>query len=146
MRTRTDRVLGFVVAAAGVALTLAVAEIEVNERQSALSAQFFPRLLAASLIVLGAALALRPGARGIGEVLSGLLRRRGLLVAGIFLIYCLTFRYVDFRFGVWAFTISILWILGSRKAIELILVPLILSAAAFAIFRHGFMVLLPTWT
>lgn len=143
---QADRVLGLAAAAAGLALTLVVAEIEVNERQSALSAQFFPRLLAAALVVLGAVLALRPGARSVGDVLSGLLRRRGLLVAGIFLIYCLTFRYVDFRLGAWAFTISVLWILGSRKAIELILVPLIVSAAAFAIFRHGFTVLLPTWT
>ena len=146
MHTQVDRVLGLAVAAAGIALTLVVAEIEVNELQSALSAQFFPRLLAASLVVLGAALALRPSARSIGDVLSGLPRRRGLSVAGIFLIYCLTFRYGDFRLGTWAFTISVLWILGSRKAMELILVPLIVSAAAFAIFRHGFTVLLPTWT
>jgi len=95
--------------------------------------------------VLGGLLALRPGDLGTVDALAGLMRRRGLLIAALFLLYCLTFRYVDFRLGTWAFTILALWFLGSRKPLELILIPVAVSAAVYAVFRYGFTVLLPTW-
>jgi len=142
---RADRIVGLAVVALGLVLALLVAGIEINERQSTLSARFFPGLLAGALVLLGGLLALRPGELGTADALSGLMRRRGLLIAALFLLYCLTFRYVDFRLGTWAFTILALWILGSRRPLELALIPVAVSAAVYAVFRYGFTVLLPTW-
>lgn len=145
MPKRADRIVGLAVVALGLVLALLVAGIEINERQSTLSARFFPGLLAGALVLLGGLLALRPGELGTADALSGLMRRRGLLIAALFLLYCLTFRYVDFRLGTWAFTILALWILGSRRPLELALIPVAVSAAVYAVFRYGFTVLLPTW-
>jgi len=142
---RADRIVGLAVVALGLVLALLVAGIEINERQSTLSARFFPGLLAGALVLLGGLLALRPGELGTADALSGLMRRRGLLIAALFLLYCLTFRYVDFRLGTWAFTILALWILDSRRPLELALIPVAVSAAVYAVFRYGFTVLLPTW-
>ena len=145
MPKRADRIVGLTVVALGLGLAALVAGIEINERQSTLSARFFPGLLAGALVLLGGLLALRPGGLGTAEVLAGLMRRRGLLMAALFLLYCLTFRYVDFRFGAWAFTILSLWLLGSRRPLELVLIPVAVSATVYAVFRYGFTVLLPTW-
>lgn len=145
MPKRADRIVGLAVVALGLVLALLVADIEINERQSTLSARFFPGLIAGALVLLGGLLALKPGPLGAAEAVAGLLRRRGLLIAGLFLLYCLTFRYVDFRLGTWAFTILALWILGSRKPLELALVPVAVPATVYAVFRYGFTVLLPTW-
>ena len=145
MPKRADRIVGLAVVALGLALALLVTGIEINERQSTLSARFFPGLLAGALVLLGGLLALRPGNLGTADAVAGLMRRRGVLVAALFLLYCLTFRYVDFRLGTWAFTILSLWILGSRKPLELVLIPAAISAAVYAVFRYGFTVLLPTW-
>lgn len=145
MPKQADRIVGLAVVALGLALALLVADIEINERQSTLSARFFPGLLAGALVLLGGLLALRPGDLGTADAVAGLTRRRGVLIAALFLLYCLTFRYVDFRLGSWAFTILALWILGSRKPVELILIPVAVSATVYAVFRYGFTVLLPTW-
>ena len=145
MPKRADRIVGLAVVALGLVLALLVAGIEINERQSTLSARFFPGLIAGALVLLGGLLALKPGPLDTAEAVSGLLRRRGVLIAGLFLLYCLAFRHVDFRLGTWAFTILALWILGSRKPLELALIPVAVSAAVYAVFRYGFTVLLPTW-
>lgn len=145
MPKRADRIVGLTVAAFGLVLAALVADIEINERQSTLSARFFPGLIAGVLVLLGGLLALKPGQLGAAEAFAGLFRRRGVLIAALFLLYCLTFRYVDFRLGTWAFAILALWMLGSRKPLELALIPVALSATVYAVFRYGFTVLLPTW-
>ena len=146
MPRKADRVVGLAVAAFGLVLAALVADIEINERQSTLSARFFPGLIAGALVLLGGLLALKPGGLTTADAVSALIRRRGVLIAALFLLYCLTFRYVDFRLGTWAFTLVSLWILGSRKPLELVLIPVAVSATVFAVFRYGFTVLLPTWT
>lgn len=146
MPKRADRIVGLAVVALGLVLALLVAGIEINERQSTLSARFFPGLIAGALVLLGGLLALKPGPLDAAEAVAGLLRRRGVLIAALFLLYCLAFRYVDFRLGTWAFTILALWILGSRRPLELALIPIAVSATVYAVFRYGFTVLLPTWT
>ena len=146
MPRKADRVVGLAVAAFGLVLAALVADIEINERQSTLSARFFPGLIAGALVLLGGLLALKPGGLTAADAVSALIRRQGVLIAALFLFYCLTFRYVDFRLGTWAFTILALWILGSRKPLELVLIPVAVSATVYAVFRYGFTVLLPTWT
>ena len=146
MPRKADRIVGLAVAAFGLVLAALVADIEINERQSTLSARFFPGLIAGALVLLGGLLALKPGGLTTADAVSALIRRRGVLIAALFLLYCLTFRYVDFRLGTWAFTLVSLWILGSRKPVDLVLIPVAVSATVYAVFRYGFTVLLPTWT
>ena len=146
MPRKADRIVGLAVAAFGLVLAALVADIEINERQSTLSARFFPGLIAGALVLLGGLLALKPGGLTTADAVSALIRRRGVLIAALFLLYCLTFRYVDFRLGTWAFTLVSLWILGSRKPLELVLIPVAVSATVYAVFRYAFTVLLPTWT
>ena len=145
MPRKADRIVGLAVAAFGLVLAALVADIEINERQSTLSARFFPGLIAGALVLLGGLLALKPGELTAADAVSALIRRRGVLIAALFLLYCLTFRYVDFRLGTWAFTLVSLWILGSRKPLELVLIPVAVSATVYAVFRYAFTVLLPTW-
>lgn len=146
MLRRADRVIGLIIVAGGIALAILISGIEINAQQSTLSARFFPTLLVAVLIGFGILLVLRPGLQSTSKVLTDITQRRGILIAVLFLTYCLTFRYVDFRFGAWAFTLLAQWVLGSRKPLELILVPILVSGSVFLIFRYGFTILLPTWS
>lgn len=90
-------------------------------------------------------LALRPGSAPLSEVMIQLLDRRALSFGALFLVYTLTFRYIDFRVGTWLFVLASLWILGSRRPLELVLVPVAVSGLVYLQFRHGFTVMLPTW-
>lgn len=141
-----DRVAGVLTVLAGVTLGIASWLIEFNPNQLTLSARFFPGLLAGLLIVLGTLLAFRPGPRPLGEVLGEIADRRALLFAGALLVYFLTFRYVDFRIGTWLFTLVAMWLLGSRRPWELIVIPAAVAGLVYVTFRYGFTVLLPTWT
>jgi tripartite-type tricarboxylate transporter receptor subunit TctC len=142
---RADGVLGLAALAAAVLLGVLSADIPVNLGVQTLSARFFPRLLALVLAVAGLALVLAPGPRAVTEAVRALLERRRLQFAVAVMVYFLTFRYVDFRVGTFAFMVVTMWLFGSRKWHELIVVPLAVSAGAFVLFRYGFTVLLPTW-
>ena len=146
MPKRADRIVGLAVVALGLVpwRCWSPASRSTNGNRPSRRASS-PACWPARWSLLGGLLALRPGELGTADALSGLMRRRGLLIAALFLLYCLTFRYVDFRLGTWAFTILALWILGSRRPLELALIPVAVSAAVYAVFRYGFTVLLPTW-
>lgn len=146
MWTHADRIIGLLVIGSGVLLAVAVAGTEINAQQLTLSARFFPALIAGALILLGIGLAIRPGPLKTADVLTALAQRRAIWVGALFLVYALTFRDVDFRFGTWAFVLLTMWILGARKPLELVAVPIAVSGTVFVIFRFGFVVLLPTWT
>ena len=143
--SRADGVLGLAALAAGIALALLSADIPVNLGVQTLSARFFPRLLALVLALAGLLQLAAPGPRAAAHALRALLQRRRLLFAAAVAAYFLSFRYVDFRFGTFVFMAAAMWLFGSRRWLELILVPLAVSAAAFVLFRYGFTVLLPTW-
>lgn len=142
---KADRIAGIVSAAAGLGLAVATAQIDILSGQPTLSARFFPYVLAAVLVVGGAALAVNPGGALLGDVVGRLLAWRGIAFAALFLVYAVTFRMVDFRLGTWAFVLAAMWVLGSRKWLELLLLPAAVSAATYLLFRHGFTVLLPVW-
>ena len=143
---KADRLAGVVTALAGLGLAAASAGLDILASQPTLSARFFPYLLAGVLVICGLALVARPGERLLNEVVGQLLVRQGLAFAGLLLVYALTFRTIDFRFGTWAFVLAAMWVLGSRSRLELLILPLAVSAATYALFRYGFVVLLPTWT
>lgn len=143
---KADRIAGVAVIAAGVGLAVLTANVDTLAGQRTLSARFFPYLLAAVLAAGGIVLALRPGDESLSAVAGKLLARRGVALAALFLLYALTFRYVDFRLGTWAFVLASMWILGSRSLVELLVTPVLVSLGVYALFRYGFTVLLPTWT
>lgn len=143
---KADRLAGMITLAAGLCLAAAATQIDILASQPTLSARFFPYLLAGVLVIAGALLALSPGETPLGQVLGRLLARRGLAFGALFLVYALTFRYVDFRLGTWAFVLAAMWVLGARRPLELILLPTAVSAATYLLFRYGFTVLLPVWT
>ncbi|MDE0057440.1 MAG: tripartite tricarboxylate transporter TctB family protein [Defluviicoccus sp.] len=142
---RADRVIGLAVAASGVALGWAASGVETLAQQTTLSARFFPMLLAAVLLLSGLGIAARPGERGLIEVLAPICSVRVLTFGGAFLLYALSFRYVDFRLGTALFMGAALWSLGSRRPVELIGLPIAIALGVWAVFRHGFTVLLPVW-
>lgn len=143
--SRADGVLGLAAIAAGLLLGVLSADIPVNLGVQTLSARFFPRLLAVVLVLAGLAQLLAPGPRAARETVRALRERRRLLFAAAVAAYFLSFRYVDFRVGTFVFMAAAMWLFGSRRWLELILVPLAVSAATFVLFRYGFTVLLPTW-
>jgi len=143
---RADRAAGLFVALAGLALAALSASIDVLAGQPTLSARFFPALLSGVMIAGGLALALRPGETRLAAVLDALTARRGLAFAALFLVYALTFRHLDFRLGTWLFLLAAMWLLGARSRLELALVPAATALGTWVLFRHGFTVLLPTWT
>ena len=143
---KADRIAGAFLLIAGCGVALASAAIDVLPDQPTLSARFFPYLLSLALVFGGGFLMARPGARPLAEVLAAVLAPRGLMVAAVFLLYTVTFRYVDFRLGTWGFVLASMWFLGARRPWELIVVPIVVSAAVYLTFRYGFLVLLPTWT
>ncbi len=141
-----DRVAGATLCVAALGVALAAATIEVLPGLPTLSARFFPWLLAAVLGASGLTLALRPGDGDLRETLSRLFAARAVALAALLLLYALSFRHVDFRIGTWAFVASSMWVLGSRRATELLLVPALVAAVVYTTFRYGFSVLLPVWT
>ncbi len=143
---KADRVIGLVIIMAGLGLALATAQIGILASQPTLSARFFPYLLSGVLLAGGGVLVLRPGETALPDVVNRLLAGRAVAFAALFLIYALTFRHVDFRLGSWAFVLAAMWVLGSRRWLELLITPLCVSAAAYLLFRYGFTVLLPVWT
>lgn len=142
---KADRVIGVVVAVFGLLVALATARVEVLAGPSTLSARFFPYLVAVVMVLGGALLAARPGKRPLKDVVDQLLDWRGILFASLFVAYALSFRYVDFRLGAWLFTLAAMWVLGSRRWLELGLLPILVAGISYLLFRHGFTVMLPTW-
>ena len=142
---KADRLSGIVVVMAGLGLVAASFATDVLPDQPTLSARFFPLLLSVVLVACGLILALRPASGLLSEIAAPLFQPRVLLIAGAFLLYATTFRYIDFRLGTWAFVLVAQWALGGRKPWELLLVPLAVSATVYLVFRYGFLVILPTW-
>jgi putative tricarboxylic transport membrane protein len=143
---RADRFAGIASVIAGLGVAAASADIDILATQPTLSARFVPYLLATVLVAGGVILAVRPADRPLSDVVGALFAWRGLAFAAVFLAYTLTFRFIDFRLGTWLFVLAAMWIVGARKWVELTVVPPAVSLTIYVLFRHGFSVLLPTWT
>jgi len=146
MFDNADRVAGIAVIVSAFLIFLATLNVDINPNQSALSARFFPFVLAISLLFLGVMLWVSAAnTSNLSEALAPFLNPRVISITALILIYFIGFRFIDFRVGAWLFTLISMWLLGSRGYKELLLVPIITSALIYTIFRHGFTVLLPTW-
>ena len=142
---KADRLSGLVVVLAGLGLAAASFATDVLPDQPTLSARFFPLLLSVVFVACGLALVLRSASGSLSEIAAPLFQPRVLVIAGAFLLYATTFRYLDFRLGTWAFVLVALWALGGRRPWEPLVLPLAVSVAVYLVFRYGFLVILPTW-
>lgn len=141
----SDRMLGGVALAVGAGVIAAVMDIDVPGGPEALSPRFFPLLLACMLLLFGGALLIRGGGKPLARVATQLCTPRSLCFVGLTALYTLTFGVMDFRVGTAVFMGCAMRVMGSRRLGELCAVPILASLLLYAVFRHGFHVLLPTW-
>jgi hypothetical protein len=110
-----------------------------------LSARFFPILCGVGLVAMGGGI-IYNGVRSEPAPLPFLFDARVGATIAAFLVYFMTFAIVDFRLGAWAMMLVGMFILGARDRMQLLLVPIGVSAATYLMFRYGFKILLPIWT
>lgn len=120
-------------------------DIRVNPTISTFTPRFFPQLASVGIIVCAAGILVQ-ALRAPPRPLPFLFNRTSLIVAALFCLYFMTFEEVDFRLGAWALTLACMAVLGARRPAELALVPLGTAFGVYALFRHGFEVVLPVWT
>lgn len=139
-----DIVSGGVLAVLAVVLWVVSQGIEVNLGQTTFTARFFPQLMALILGGCGigiAAKGLFAARQSLPEVFSWRVCGLGVLL----LVYFLGFEHIDFRVGSWAVMLSCMYLLGARRPLELVIIPICLSVAVYAVFRYAFVIILPTW-
>ena len=139
----SNRLLGIItLCAAGFVLLLCRSIEEIPDTHT-LSATFFPQLLAVVLLIFGAALTFQ----GRGSTLTATVKRvtqpKNMCLVVLTLLYTCFFSIGDYRINTFVYLVAAIWALGYRKRTGLILVPIITTALMYAIFRHGFTVLLP---
>ena len=142
---RADSIAGVSIALAGLVLGLATAGLDVLPSSTVTSARLIPGILAGVLVLSGLAIAVRPGAETLAEVLGRVGGARFAIFLAAFLIYALTFRHADYRLGTALFLAVGFWSLGSRSWFEIVALPVLVAFGTHYVFRQGFAVLLPTW-
>ncbi len=142
----TNRLLGLITLCLGVALFMATFGIEEPPgTEESLSPRFFPQLLSIVLTILGAALSLQSGGESLQSAWKTLSSGRSVALVLLVALYTLGFGYMDFRLGTWLFVFAGMWVMGSRNKLELLIAPFAVSLLVYALFRYGFMILLPVW-
>lgn len=139
----TNRLLGGITVAAGAAVWLAAGGIQVPPDTHTLSPQFFPKLLAAALVLLGALLFLSGGGAPLASVAEKIRQPRNCLLVAATLLFTLAFGHVDYRLICPVYLAVGLWILGRRSVKDIAVISLSSTAILYLLFRYGFMVLLP---
>lgn len=141
----TNTVAGAGLVVASGAVTLLSLQIGRGPAMSTLPANFFPLLCASGLAVTGLVLLAR-GLMAPPEPLPALLEPRVVALAALMVVYFGTFQHVDFRLGSWAFALLSMLILGNRSVMQLVIVPVAVSAGIYVTFRYLFTILLPAWS
>lgn len=144
--TTSNRLLGLLALGIGIAVFTAGFGIDVPPgTEDSLSPRFFPQTLALALSGLGIALMLQGGGDAL-EIVWGKLRSlRSACLLGLVALYTLSFGFMDFRLGTLLFMGCGMWAMGERKKWQLAVTPVAVSLLVYALFRYGFLVLLPTW-
>ncbi|MBP0437366.1 tripartite tricarboxylate transporter TctB family protein [Tianweitania sediminis] len=142
---RSDTLLGALAVIAGLALLWASYFIPTSGFVTTLSAQFFPRVLAGVMAILGLLLLARPRSNTLKNSLAPLATARfaGFVLATA--LYLITFPHTDFRLGTALFLLAGIMLMGARKPLELVLVPVLGALGMWIVFRFGFTILLPVW-
>lgn len=139
----SNRLLGGVSLIIGVVVWLSASGIQMPADSRTLSPQFFPKLLAAALMLLGAILFAVGKGRPFEAVCSKIRHPRNFCLAGSTLLFTLAFGHVDYRLICPVYIATVLWILGRRKPKDIIIISVTATAVLYLLFRFGFMVLLP---
>ena len=143
---RADRFMGGVLLLFAMATLWFASELRILPSSSTIATTRSLPLAVGVIIALGALfLILRPSPRLLAETLAPVLRPQAVAFVALLFVYALTFRYVDFRFGVWLFMLASMALLGERRPWMLAIMPIACAAVIFLIFRYGFIVLVPTW-
>ena len=144
MLRHPDVVAGAVLAIVGALFTWLAAGIDPGPDMNTLRPNFFPLLCTAGITLAGLFI-LVTGLRSEPRPQPDLVDRRLVTVGALMAIYYLTFEHVDFRFGSWLFVLLTMVVLGCRKPLQLLLVPVLTAGGAYLSFRYIFEILLPTW-
>ncbi len=139
----SNRVLGLITLAAGVAVWVLCAGIPTVADAHTLSPGFFPQLLSIVLALLGLCLFWQGKGQVFSIVWHTVTSSRNLCLVAATLGYTLAFGYMDYRLISPLYIAAVLWIQGSRKPLEFVFVPLGATAVLYVLFRYGFQVLLP---
>lgn len=142
----SDRLLGLVTLALGTGVFVAGLDIIIPPgTEDSLSPRFFPLLLSCVLILLGALLTFTGGGVPLSTVRERVFSRTSLSLLCLTAVYTLSFGYMDYRIGTLLFMGIGMGLLGTCKKWELVVIPVVVTAVMYAVFRYGFLVLLPTW-
>jgi hypothetical protein len=139
----SNRLLGGIAFILGVAVWLAAGGIQLPAEGHTLSPRFFPKLLAGALALLGAILFALGKGLPFDAVYTKIRHPRNVCLAASTLLFAVAFGHVDYRLLSPAYIAVVLWILGTRKAKDIIVVSVSATAILYLVFRYGFMVLLP---
>ena len=69
---------------------------------------------------------------------------RSFFLALCTLSFTLAFGHVDYRLICPVYIAAVLWILGRRRPKDIVMISVLSTAVLYALFRYGFMVLLPS--
>lgn len=141
-----DRLLGALTLLLAAGLWALADTIPASAFSQSLEPGFFPKLVAALLLIPAVGLLVRPGPRPLAAVGTALGSLRLLAFAALLAAYALAFPLVDFRLSTWIFCLGALALAGGRRPLELALFPPLTALVVDTIFRHGFSVQLPQWT
>ena len=139
----SNRLLGGIVCVSGIFVWVASSGIQVPLDSHTLSPQFFPKLLSVALALLGACLFLLGGGLPLRQVIDKIRHPRNCLLVASTLLFTVAFGYVDYRLICPIYIAAALWILGRRNVKDIIVISSLSTAILYALFRYGFMVLLP---
>lgn len=143
MMLQSNRLLGGIAALVGAVVWLTAGGIQMPLDSQTLSPQFFPKLLAAGLVILGSLLVILGGGQPLGQVFAKVSLPRNYCLVGCTLLFTLAFGHVDYRLICPVYIAAVLWILGRRKPKDLVLISVTATVILYLLFRFGFMVLLP---
>ena len=139
----SNRLLGGIACILGIVVWSAAGGIQIPAEGHTLSPQFFPRILAGTLALLGAVLFIIGRGLPFDAVYAQIRRPRSLPLAASTLLFTIAFGHIDYRLAVPAYIAATLWILGKRKAVDILIISVSATAILYLVFRYGFMVLLP---
>ena len=142
----SNRLLGLIALLMGVGVFVAGFGIDVPPGgEDSLSPRFFPQLLGVVLTLLGGALCVQGGGESLQAVWTRLASLRSAGLLGLTALYTLGFGLMDFRLATCVFMAGGMWVMGTRNRVELVVIPLAVALLVYALFRYGFLVLLPVW-
>lgn len=141
---RTDVVVGLALIVFGGLATWLALQISLGPTQRTLPPNTVPLICTIGITACGVALFVRALIFGSPEIVKAFDFKQ-LLVAVLIAGFLFSFPHVDFRLGIFVFTLATMLALGCRSLLQLFFVPLVTAGAIWLVFGRLFQVYLPTW-